>query len=58
METPAALQPLIDDAVIDEVIRSLKNGKEARVYLVHTRCAKIYRDMRQRSFQKRARYQQ
>jgi len=62
MKTPAALQPLIDDGVIDEVIRSLKSGKEAPVYLVrsgaHTRCAKVYRDMRQRSFQKRARYQE
>ena len=62
MKTPAALQPLIDDGVIDEVIRSLKSGKEATVYLVrsraHTRCAKVYRNMRQRSFQKRARYQE
>jgi RIO kinase 1 len=62
MKTPAALQPLIDDGVIDEVIRSLKSGKEATVYLVrsgaHARCAKVYRDMRQRSFQKRARYQE
>jgi serine/threonine-protein kinase RIO1 len=50
MKTPAALQPLIDDGVIDEVIRSLKSDKEATVYLVrsgtHTRCAKVYRDMR------------
>ena len=62
MKTPAALQPLIDDGVIDEVIRSLKSGKEATVYLVRsgaqTRCAKVYRDMRQRSFQNRARYQE
>ena len=62
MKTPAALQPLIDDGVIDEVIRSLKSGKEATVYVVragaHTRCAKVYRDMAQRSFQKRARYQE
>jgi len=62
MKTPAGLQPLIDDGVIDEVIRSLKSGKEATVYLVrsgaHMRCAKVYRDMTQRSFQKRARYQE
>src|ERR1700746_2781619 len=62
MKTPAALQPLIDDGVIDEVIRSLKSGKEATVYLVRsgseTRCAKVYRDMAQRSFQKRAQYQE
>src|SRR5437762_1981615 len=62
MKTPAGLQPLIDDGVIDEVIRSLKGGKEATVYLVrsgaHMRCAKVYRDMAQRSFQKRAQYQE
>jgi RIO kinase 1 len=62
MKTPAGLQPLIDDGVIDEVLRSLKSGKEATVYLVrsgpHTRCAKVYRNMAQRSFQKRALYQE
>jgi RIO kinase 1 len=62
LKTPTALQPLIDDGVIDEVIRSLKSGKEATVYLVRTgtqtRCAKVYRDMRQRSFQQRAQYQE
>jgi RIO kinase 1 len=62
MKTPTALQPLIDDGVIDEVIRSLKSGKEATVYLVRTgaqtRCAKVYRDMAQRSFQRRAQYQE
>jgi RIO kinase 1 len=62
MKTPPGLQPLIDDGVIDEVLRSLKSGKEATVYLVrsgaHLRCAKVYRDMSQRSFQKRAQYQE
>jgi RIO kinase 1 len=62
LKTPPALQPLIDDGVIDEVIRALKSGKEATVYLVRsgtqTRCAKVYRDMRQRSFQRRAQYQE
>src|SRR5512146_2959327 len=62
MKTPASLQSLIDDGVIDEVIRPLKSGKEATVYLVRssgeTRCAKVDRDMAQRSFQKRAQYQE
>jgi RIO kinase 1 len=62
VKTPPGLQPLIDDGVIDEVVRSLKSGKEATVYLVrsgpHLRCAKVYRDMAQRSFQKRAQYQE
>jgi RIO kinase 1 len=62
MKTPKDLQPLIDDGVIDEVVRSLKSGKEATVYLVRsgerTRCAKVYRNMAQRSFQRRAQYQE
>src|SRR6476646_11274140 len=62
MKTPPGLQPLVDDGVIDEVLRSLKSGKEATVYTVRTgtqiRCAKVYRDMGQRSFQKRAQYQE
>ncbi len=62
MKPPSGLQPLIEDGVIDEVLRSLKSGKEATVYVVRTRerllCAKVYRDMGQRSFQKRARYQE
>uniref|UniRef100_UPI0030B88A48 RIO1 family regulatory kinase/ATPase domain-containing protein n=1 Tax=Metallibacterium scheffleri TaxID=993689 RepID=UPI0030B88A48 len=62
MKVPTGLQPLIDDGVIDEVVRSLKSGKEATVYVVrsgtHLRCAKVYRDMAQRSFQKRAQYQE
>lgn len=62
MKVPTGLQPLIDDGVIDEVLRSLKSGKEATVYMVRSgenvRCAKVYRDMGQRSFQKRAQYQE
>jgi RIO kinase 1 len=62
LKAPSGLQPLIEDGVIDEVLRSLKSGKEATVYVVRTRerllCAKVYRDMGQRSFQKRARYQE
>jgi RIO kinase 1 len=62
VKTPEGLQPLVDDGVIDEVLRSLKSGKEATVYVVRsgaeTRCAKVYRNMAQRSFQKRAQYQE
>ena len=62
MKTPSALQPLVDDGIIDEVIRSLKSGKEATVYVVRSgseqRCAKVYRDMAQRSFQQRSQYQE
>jgi RIO kinase 1 len=62
LKTPSGLQPLIDDGVIDEVLRSLKSGKEATVYVVRSGerllCAKVYRDMGQRSFQRRAQYQE
>jgi len=62
MKTPPGLQPLIDDGVIDEVVRSLKSGKEATVYVVRSgsqmQCAKVYRNMAQRSFKKRAQYQE
>jgi RIO kinase 1 len=62
MKVPKDLQPLLEDGVIDEVVRSLKSGKEATVYVVRSgaqlRCAKVYRDMAQRSFQRRAQYQE
>jgi RIO kinase 1 len=62
MKTPPALQALIDDGVIDEVLRPLKSGKEAAVYVVRSgddvRCAKVYKDMAQRSFQQRVQYQE
>ena len=62
MKTPTGLQPLIDDGVIDEVMRPLKSGKDAAVYVVRSgddvRCAKVYKDMAQRSFQQRVQYQE
>jgi RIO kinase 1 len=62
MKTPAGLKPLIEDGVIDEVLRPLKSGKEASVYVVRCgdeiRCAKVYKDMGQRSFQARVQYQE
>ena len=62
MKTPAGLQSLIDEGVIDEVMRPLKSGKEAAVYVVRAgdeiRCAKVYKDMAQRSFQQRVQYQE
>jgi RIO kinase 1 len=62
MKNPAGLQTLLDEGVIDAVVRQLKSGKEASVYIVRCgdelRCAKIYKDMGQRSFQARAQYQE
>ncbi|HEY4581892.1 MAG TPA: PA4780 family RIO1-like protein kinase [Lysobacter sp.] len=62
MKTPSSLQTLIEDGVIDEVLRPLKSGKEAAVYVVRAgddvRCAKVYKDMAQRSFKQRVQYQE
>jgi RIO kinase 1 len=62
MKAPKDLQTLIDEGVIDEVMRPLKSGKEASVYVVRSgtdiRCAKVYKDMAQRSFQARVQYQE
>src|SRR3546814_10999937 len=62
MKIPKGLQPLIDDGIVDEVIRPLKSGKEAAVFLVvcagEIRCAKVYKDAEQRGFHKLAEYQE
>jgi RIO kinase 1 len=62
MRTPPGLQALIDDGIIDTVLRPLKSGKEAAVYVVQrgdeVLCAKVYKDMAQRSFQARVQYQE
>lgn len=62
MKIPKDLQPLMDDGLVDEVLRSLKSGKEASVYVVRSGdrvlCAKVYKDMAQRSFQARVQYQE
>jgi len=62
MKIPNGLQPLVDDGMIDAVLRPLKSGKEASVYVVRCgddiRCAKVYKDLAQRSFQARVQYQE
>ena len=62
MKIPKELQSLIDDGLIGEVIRPLKSGKEASVYVVRMKgepcCAKVYKNMSQRSFKKRVQYQE
>ena len=54
MKIPKGLQPLVEDGMVDAVIRQLKSGKEASVYLVtcgdEVRCAKVYKAAEQRSF--------
>ena len=60
MKAPARLQTLVDEGLIDSVVRQLMSGKEAEVYVVRcgtdTRCAKIYKEANQRSFRQAVDY--
>jgi RIO kinase 1 len=62
MKVPKGLQPLIDDGVVDSVLRQLKSGKEASVFLVACgqviRCAKVYKEASHRGFRHQAEYQE
>jgi len=62
MKTPRALEPLIEDGIVDSVLNQLRSGKEATVYVVdcagEKRCAKVYKDREKRSFQHAARYRE
>jgi RIO kinase 1 len=60
MKPPPRLQALIEEGLIDTVVRQLMSGKEAMVYVVRcgddTRCAKIYKEATQRSFRQAVDY--
>ena len=60
MKTPRRIQPLVDDGLVDEVLRPLMSGKEADVFVVRCgskiRCAKVYKEAAKRSFKKAAQY--
>jgi RIO kinase 1 len=62
MKTPKRLEPLIEDGLIDEVVRPLMSGKEASVYVVRCgealRCAKVYKEADKRGFRQAAKYQE
>ena len=62
MKTPKSLEPLVLDGLVDEVIRPLKSGKEAAVYVVlsegQVRCAKVYKEANKRGFHKQSLYQE
>jgi len=62
LKAPKSIQRLIDDGLVDEVLRSLMSGKEAQVFLVRCgqeiRCAKVYKDVADRSFKKAVQYQE
>ncbi|QDL52957.1 PA4780 family RIO1-like protein kinase [Rhodoferax aquaticus] len=60
MKAPPRLQALIEEGLIDTVVRQLMSGKEAMVFVVRcgdeTRCAKIYKEATNRSFRQAVDY--
>src|SRR6187455_2435434 len=60
MRVPVRLQPLIEEGIIDSVVRQLMSGKEAMVYVVRAggevRCAKVYKEADKRSFRQAVDY--
>ena len=60
MKPPKRLQSLIEEGLIDTVVRQLMSGKEAMVYVVRvgdeTRCAKVYKEATERSFRQAVDY--
>ena len=64
MKAPPRLQSLIEEGLIDSVVRQLMSGKEAMVFVVRcthdgiseTRCAKIYKEANNRSFRQAVDY--
>lgn len=62
MKLPKALEGMVRDGLIDEVVKRLASGKEADIYVVYSqgqyRCAKVYKDITKRNFKKQASYQE
>ena len=62
MKIPKRLKPLVEDGLIDEVKSQLMSGKEAQIYVVRCgesiRCAKVYKEAKQRSFKQAVQYQE
>jgi RIO kinase 1 len=60
MKTPDRLQALITEGLIDRVVRQLRSGKEADVYVVRcgeeTCAAKVYKSAHKRSFRQAVDY--
>ena len=60
MKAPARLQSLIEEGLIDTVVRQLMSGKEAMVFVVRsggqTLCAKVYKEATHRSFRQAVDY--
>jgi len=62
MKTPECFETLVRNGLVDEVVSRLMSGKEADVYVVQSKgelcCAKVYKDVRTRSFSQMAQYQE
>jgi len=62
MKIPKRIQPLVDDGLVDDVIRRLMSGKEADVFVVRCgdaiRCAKVYKEAAKRGFKQAVTYQE
>ena len=60
MKAPPRLQSLVEEGLIDNVVRQLMSGKEAMVFVVRageqTLCAKIYKEANNRSFRQAVDY--
>ncbi len=60
MKPPPRLASLVEEGLIDTVVRQLMSGKEAMVFVVRTgdetRCAKIYKEATHRSFRQAVDY--
>jgi RIO kinase 1 len=62
MKIPKRIRPLVENGLVDEVIRPLMSGKEADVFIVRCgseiRCAKIYKEAEKRAFKQAVTYQE
>ncbi len=62
IKTPKRILPLVEEGLVDEVIRQLMSGKEAVVYVVRCgheiRCAKVYKEPEKRAFRQAVDYTQ
>ncbi|MBI3525996.1 MAG: phosphotransferase [Betaproteobacteria bacterium] len=60
MKTPKRIEPLVQDGLVDQVVRQLMSGKEAMVYVVQCgdelRCAKVYKEANLRGFHQAVHY--